>query len=293
MLGFTLHRMKLLQYEVGGNIPFSTTTRQLRAFSSGDSNAGGLQARGNPCLVTLVAEEPVAVPPAAAISQCVSWPLGARRAAVRCWTPGGRAIQCCGHGLLSCAAVWAERWDADGDGTLVMNGSEVVSRINGSQVWLGFEPSQPLACDIPGWTRNYFSEPPVAAAQAGQSSDYLVLEWPADFALGSLPVPDDSLAAHTDRALIVTCAISAGMAAGNESIRCRYFAPQHGVSEDPATGSAMRVLASYWQQRGLGHELTAFQCSAGGGLLFSRVEGGKTWIGGRASDMETEDAAGE
>lgn len=238
-----------------------------------------------------MAQEPHEAPPAAAISQCASWPLGLRRAAVRCWTPGGQPIQCCGHGLLCCAAVWADRWD--GDGTLVMNGSEVASRRNGSQVWLGFKPSQPKACDVPGWTRNYFNEPPVAAAQAGQAGDYLVLEWPADFALASLPVPDDSLAEHTDRAVIVTCAINEGVAQINESIHYRYFAPQHGVSEDPATGSAMRVLASYWQQQGLGHALTALQCSAEGGLLFSRIEGGITWIGGNVSTMEMEDTPGE
>jgi len=174
-----------------------------------------------------------------------------------------------------------------------MNGSEVASRINGSQVWLGFKSSQPLACDVPGWIGSYFSDPPIAAAGAGQASGYLVLEWPEDFALASLPVPDESLAVHTKRALIVTCAISAGAAAANETIRYRYFAPQHGVFEDTATGSAMRVLAGYWQQRGLAHVLTALQCSAGGGLLFSRVEGDITWVGGMACEIETEDAPGE
>ena len=62
---------------------------------------------------------------------------------------------------------------------------------------------------------------------------------------------------------------------------------------DPATGSAMRVLASYWQQRGLDHALTALQRSAEGGLLFSRIEGGITWIGGNVSTMEMEDTPGE
>jgi hypothetical protein len=55
----------------------------------------------------------------------------------------------------------------------------------------------------------------------------------------------------------------------------------------------MRVLASYWQQQGLGHALTALQCSAEGGLLFSRIEGGITWIGGNVSTMEMEDTPGE
>ncbi len=75
-----------------------------------------------------------------------------------------------------------------------------------------------------------------------------------------------------------------------ENIQYRYFAPQFGVPEDSATGSAMRVLAAYWQQRGYGDEQRALQRSAAGGWLLSRVEGERTWIGGHVQD-DTEAAA--
>ena len=61
----------------------------------------------------------------------------------------------------------------------------------------------------------------------------------------------------------------------------RYFAPQHGIAEDIATGSAMRVLADFWQAQGGYNELRAWQCSVEGGHLFSRIQGGITWVGGR------------
>ena len=171
-----------------------------------------------------------------------------------------------------------------------MNGSEVACRVTGEQVWLGFVPLAPEASEIPAWCKHYFEVEPDAAATAGAADGYLVLEWPAGFELTSLPKPRESLARHTARSLIVTCAVENVLTQEKESIHYRYFAPQYGVSEDAATGSAMRVLASFWQQRGLGKALTAYQCSTEGGLLYSRIEKDKVWIGGWTSTMAMETA---
>lgn len=171
-----------------------------------------------------------------------------------------------------------------------MNGSEVACRVTQEQVWLGFTPLTPKSCEIPVWCQQYFDVEPAAAATAGAADGYLVLEWPAGFELASLPTPTESLAQHTKRSLIVTCASENEAAQEAESFHYRYFAPQYGVGEDAATGSAMRVLASFWQQRGLGRVLTAYQCSTEGGLLFSRIEEGKVWIGGWTSTMAMETA---
>jgi hypothetical protein len=55
----------------------------------------------------------------------------------------------------------------------------------------------------------------------------------------------------------------------------------------------MRVLALYWQQRGLGDELQALQRSPEGGLLWSRVREQTTWVGGRVSFTDAaEEVAG-
>lgn len=174
-----------------------------------------------------------------------------------------------------------------------MNGLEVACRILDEQVWLGFTPLIPKMCEIPPWCSQVFGVEPSAAATAGAADGYLVLEWPAGFELAALPRPDQSLAQHTSRSLIVTCAAVNVFAQETESIHLRYFAPQYGVSEDAATGSAMRVLANFWQQRGLGEALTAYQCSAQGGLLFSRIEAGNVWIGGWTSTVTGEPAGVE
>ena len=170
----------------------------------------------------------------------------------------------------------------------MMNGSEVACHLDAGKIWLGFQPLETAACAVPDWCKSYFEIEPVAAATAGADNAYLVLEWPAGFNLASLSGPGASLGRYTQRALIVTCATGHAAATYNESIQYRYFAPQHGVPEDTATGSAMRVLARYWQQRDLGQMLTAYQCSEVGGLLFSRIADAKVWVGGWATPAAKE-----
>ena len=60
----------------------------------------------------------------------------------------------------------------------------------------------------------------------------------------------------------------------------RYFAPQHGVNEDKATGSAHRVLVSYWSKRLNKTNLLAKQLSKEGAELTGRYEKGDVWISG-------------
>ncbi len=63
----------------------------------------------------------------------------------------------------------------------------------------------------------------------------------------------------------------------------RYFAPCHGIPEDPVTGSAHCSLVPYWSER-LGRpdrELHALQISARSGELFCRDWGNRVGITGR------------
>jgi predicted PhzF superfamily epimerase YddE/YHI9 len=70
-------------------------------------------------------------------------------------------------------------------------------------------------------------------------------------------------------------------------IRFRYFAPQYGVAEDSATGSAMRILLDYCQQNYQLEYLEAFQCSPAGGVLFARAVADRIAVGGRVECLDT------
>lgn len=63
----------------------------------------------------------------------------------------------------------------------------------------------------------------------------------------------------------------------------RYFAPDAGVLEDPATGSSQCTLAPYWALRLGRTELHARQLSERGGEFWCRLEGDRVRIAGRCA----------
>ncbi len=62
----------------------------------------------------------------------------------------------------------------------------------------------------------------------------------------------------------------------------RFFAPEHGVPEDPVTGSAHCTLIPYWAERLGRTKLAARQVSPRGGELDCELQGGRVRIAGPA-----------
>lgn len=62
----------------------------------------------------------------------------------------------------------------------------------------------------------------------------------------------------------------------------RFFAPAHGIPEDPVTGSAHCELIPYWAAQLNKNELDARQISQRGGRLYCSFLGDRVKIGGRA-----------
>lgn len=62
----------------------------------------------------------------------------------------------------------------------------------------------------------------------------------------------------------------------------RFFAPIHGIDEDPVTGSAHTKLIPYWSKVLQKNKLTAKQISQRGGLLKCQKLGKRVSIGGQA-----------
>ena len=254
----------------------SVSSQQLRAFVGSE-----YRAQGNPCRVFQLDSQPDSAPPVADITQCVYWLNGEHTISVKCWGPTGQSITLCGHGMLCCATAASAGGLAPQK--LEMNGVMARFDRDAKISWLGMPGIETRQEAVPDWAGKIFYAAPKRAASAGGDSGYLVLEWAEDTALETLPVPTNELMRLTKRALIVSCKDNLR---GDGSIRFRYFAPQHGVLEDTATGSAMRVLAGYWRHRGCGDRLHALQCSPMGGELYSRIDSDATWIGGR---VEIED----
>ena len=67
----------------------------------------------------------------------------------------------------------------------------------------------------------------------------------------------------------------------------RFFAPGSGVDEDPVTGPSHCALAPYWGERLGKTAMTAFQASARGGVVRTRLQGDRVVLGGQAVTMMT------
>jgi predicted PhzF superfamily epimerase YddE/YHI9 len=90
--------------------------------------------------------------------------------------------------------------------------------------------------------------------------------------------PDRAALAHVAaRAVIVTAAGD-----GTADIVSRVFAPNIGLPEDPATGSAHCTLAGFWCSRLQTTELRAEQASSRGGLLHLKIDGDDVILTGHA-----------
>lgn len=92
-------------------------------------------------------------------------------------------------------------------------------------------------------------------------------------------VPDFSAISGLDsRGLIVTCRSDSG----DWDFASRFFAPRVGINEDPVTGSAHCALGPYWSSKLGKIDLTGFQASQRGGLVYVKIKEKKVILGGKA-----------
>lgn len=269
--------------EAQQNLPSALLDHQrMRAFVAPTLLTPSVQAKGNPCHLFIFNQASNQAIATIKDTQCHSWIICEAQGhiAVRCFTQNHQVIQCCGHGLLCAASYWLKKknWPQV---TLVMNGSHILAQqINGC-IQLTFPSMSCHDIDVPSWGENFWSQQAIKAAACGDDQSYLVLQWPDNTNLRALTRPGERLADFSQRALICTALQNQTSA---PTLQYRYFAPQYGVAEDIATGSAMRALAAYWSPQLT--ELTAWQCSPDGGWLMSHYNDQHTQINGYCRSLD-------
>jgi PhzF family phenazine biosynthesis protein len=112
--------------------------------------------------------------------------------------------------------------------------------------------------------------------------DYLV-EVDSEATLRALRPDHSALRKVPVRGVIVT----APSASSEFDFVSRFFAPGSGIDEDPVTGSSHCALAPYWGQRLGKTSMTAFQASARGGVVRTRLAGDRVILGGQAVTVMT------
>ncbi|MCB1917888.1 MAG: PhzF family phenazine biosynthesis protein [Rhodocyclaceae bacterium] len=141
-----------------------------------------------------------------------------------------------------------------------------------------------LAMDFPAWSARAIAPPPELAAALGAApeetliaNDYLLAVL-ADAAMVRRLAPDYSLLAALPQWGIVATAPGSG----RHDFVSRFFAPAHGIPEDPVTGSAHCALTPYWAARLGRPRMLGLQCSQRSGEVDCELRGERVMLRGRA-----------
>lgn len=200
------------------------------------------------------------------------WRRGALQ--VRCFN-GGKLVRFCGHGILACAYLWRrmQRNHVDQSPHTYVHRLKYGCRNceyfeRNDAAWVRSPRVPSVVVPLPPDIARYVQPTPTAMAHAGGSKGYRLFEWPAGTDIAMVAI-DPQWLSTGGRATIFTARENIK---SQTDFTLRYFAPQYGVDEDSATGSANAVLADYWQQQGFSGPFRGRQRSQAGGVILSAIE---------------------
>jgi PhzF family phenazine biosynthesis protein len=191
------------------------------------------------------------------------------------WFTPTTEVDLCGHATLATAFIIMNRI-APGRQTVsfqTLSGELIVHR-KGDLYSLDFPARPPQRCEVHPRLMEALGTAPLEILAA---RDYFVV-YPSEQDVRTLAPNLDLLAAVDRFAVIVTAPGS-----GDVDFVSRFFAPAHGVPEDPVTGSAHCSLIPYWSRRLGKNSLRARQVSPRGGDLWCEHRGDRVTISGNAA----------
>ncbi len=200
---------------------------------------------------------------------------------IRWFTPTVE-VPLCGHATLASAHVIFHHLDFKGDVVRLNTrhaGPLSVRRMDGRlSLSLPSYPPQPQAAPVD--MLDAVKSPPVATLCGGSpgGEPYWVLVYTSEADVRTLS-PDFKMLGATGCQVIAT-------APGNtHDFVSRFFAPSHGIDEDPVTGSSHCRLVPYWAAR-LGKTImTARQISKRGGDVWCTLDGDRVHLAGTCVEV--------
>ncbi len=202
---------------------------------------------------------------------------------LRCFTPV-MEVPLCGHATLASAFVLMTEIDRDLDHIAFETRSGRLEIWGDCDIYTMDFPAMNLRpTDRPEWIIAAIGAAPATVLRSNNWLFWLLV-YDSEDEVAELDVDVSELAsALTEADAYAGVICTAPVADRRADFVSRYFAPCHGIPEDPVTGSAYCSLVPYWSER-LGRpdrELHALQISARGGELFCRDRGNRVEITGR------------
>lgn len=191
---------------------------------------------------------------------------------IRWFTPL-HEVNLCGHATLASAYVifnylGYKRHEI----TFESKSGILIVTLKNDWLELDFPTKVPTECSTPKQILKAFSIKPTECLKA---DDYIVV-FEHEAAVAEVR-PDIALLAQLDLRGVAITAKSQ-----QYDFVTRFFAPKHGLAEDPVTGSLFTELIPYWSEKLNKTELTAKQISARGGEVGCVYAGDRVKISGRA-----------
>jgi PhzF family phenazine biosynthesis protein len=186
-------------------------------------------------------------------------------------------VDLCGHATLASAHVlWTEGYVDRGTAIrFTTRGGTLAATRRGDDVELDFPANTATERPAPG---GFFAALGLDSGRFAATADgWYLVELPDAASVRGLDPDFRALAAFP--ACIVTA--PGDGTPSDAAIVSRVFGPSVGIDEDPVTGSAHCVLATWWAER-LGPAFRAEQASPRGGALEVRLSGDRVQLTGRA-----------
>ncbi|BFM15504.1 PhzF family phenazine biosynthesis protein [Maricurvus nonylphenolicus] len=186
------------------------------------------------------------------------------------WYQGGREINLCGSALI--AAAYSLHHHASYTLPIKIHGPSQIFTLQDANGEYGFSLPRFTLFDepLPAAAKRWLNKTPVNCMSSGDPQGYWVVEF--EESVTELQPQLQTICETTQRAIIATSL----QAPSGFDYELRYFAPQYGIDEDIATGSANAVLACYWQQWLKQDEFQALQRSGlangKGGSIRTRLD---------------------
>jgi PhzF family phenazine biosynthesis protein len=192
---------------------------------------------------------------------------------IRWFTPGVE-VDLCGHATLASGYLLLARLTPDADSVefASRSGPLRVTR-RGKLLALDFPARAMTPEPIPDVLARALSAPPSTFLMAGKRC---IAVYDSASQIRTLTPDMAALAVHAPDGIAATAPDS------DYDFVSRFFAPSHGVPEDPVTGSTHTSLIPYWAARLGKTSLRAAQLSARGGELQCRLVGDRVEIAGEA-----------
>jgi PhzF family phenazine biosynthesis protein len=199
------------------------------------------------------------------------------------WFSPATEIDLCGHATLASAHVLRQSGAIDGRSPLTFHtrSGPLRASFDGDRIALDF-PTDPMTpAPLPDCLAEQW---PGAVVASGRTSFFAFVVLSSAAAVRDYTPDLAAIAATGTRALLLTAAADPGSEA---DYVLRVFAPNVGIDEDPATGSAQCAAGPYWAGQ-LGRDtLVARQLSSRGATLYVRPEERRVHIAGFATTVLT------